>query len=101
MKGPLRGIVLSGIQPSGFIHLGNYLGAVQNWVKLQEHETINTRLYSVVDYHSITQKYVGMTEEEESEFEGHTKDSPAELTLKTAATLLACGIDPAKSIVFV
>ncbi len=63
MKSSLKGVVLSGIQPSGFIHLGNYLGAVQNWVKLQENEGIQKRFFSIVDYHSITQKYVGLTEE--------------------------------------
>ena len=47
-------IVLSGIQPSGFIHLGNYLGAVQNWTKIQHDKSVNESLYCVVDYHSIT-----------------------------------------------
>jgi tryptophanyl-tRNA synthetase len=42
-----------------------------------------------------------MTEEEETEFDGHKTNSPQELTLKTAATLLACGIDPVKSTLFV
>lgn len=54
MKSLTRNIVLSGIQPSGFIHLGNYLGAVQNWVNLQEDTTIEKRYFSIVDYHSIT-----------------------------------------------
>lgn len=49
-----RKVVLSGIQPTGFIHLGNYLGAVQNWVKIQDDESINKRLFCIVDYHSIT-----------------------------------------------
>ena len=58
----LKKVVFSGIQPSGFIHLGNYLGAVQNWVHLQDHpDHANSlqRYYCVVDYHSITQKFVG------------------------------------------
>ena len=46
--------IFSGIQPSGELHIGNYLGAVKNWVKLQhEHETI----ICIVDYHAITVPY--------------------------------------------
>lgn len=61
MKKAAKQVVLSGIQPSGFIHLGNYLGAVQNWVQLQNNPNIHERYYSIVDYHAITQKYVGAT----------------------------------------
>ncbi len=75
--------VLSGIQPSGIPTLGNYLGAIRNWVALQDtHEC----LFCVVDLHAIT------------EFQ-----EPARLranTLEMAATLLACGIDPARSVLF-
>ena len=46
--------ILSGIQPTGEIHLGNYLGAVQNWVKLQAEYNC---VYSVVDYHAMTMPY--------------------------------------------
>jgi tryptophanyl-tRNA synthetase len=103
---------LSGIQPTGFIHLGNYLGAVQNWVKIQDDPTINSRLFCIVDYHAITQKYIGVdlpemvsggiAEEPGLLKETVNKDgSPAELTLKTAATLLACGINPQQSTLFV
>src|SRR3989442_4440364 len=46
--------VFSGIQPSGELHIGNYLGAVQNWVKLQD---LHECLFSVVDLHAITQPY--------------------------------------------
>ncbi len=76
--------VFSGIQPSGELHIGNYLGAVKNWVRLQDgHECI----FSIVDLHAITQAY-----------------DPAELAQRThdmAVGLLAAGIDPAKSILFV
>ena len=69
--------ILSGIQPSGIATLGNYLGAIRNWVALQdEHEC----LYCVVDLHAITEW-----------------QDPQALTRQTremAATLLACGIDP-------
>lgn len=64
--------MVSGIQPTGFIHLGNYLGAVKNWVHLQDHKENQglKRYYCVVDYHSITQKYVGKNLEESE----HTSD---------------------------
>lgn len=76
--------VFSGIQPSGGFHIGNYIGAVQNWVKLQESYRC---LYCVVDLHSLTQKY-------------DPKEMP-ERVLTMAAELLACGIDPNKSVLFV
>jgi tryptophanyl-tRNA synthetase len=76
--------VLSGIQPSGVPTLGNYLGAIRNWVALQDtHEC----LFCVVDLHAIT-----------------SFQEPASLraqTLEMAATLLACGIDPQRSTLFV
>ena len=110
----IKKVVFSGIQPSGFIHLGNYLGAVQNWVHLQdhpEHSDSLQRYFCVVDYHSITQKYVGK-EVVDSEVDPkdeialansdlRTEDLPEELSLKTAATLIACGINPEKSTLFV
>ena len=75
--------VLSCIQPTGSLHLGNYLGAIKNWVRLQdEYECI----YGIVDYHSITS----------------APDAQAlrEQTLHMAMDLLACGIDPERSILF-
>lgn len=76
--------VFSGIQPTGQLHIGNYLGAVQNWVRLQDaHECI----YCIVDYHAITLRL-----------------EPSELVRRTvdvAGELLACGIDPERSILFV
>ena len=76
--------VFSGIQPSGELHIGNYLGAVQNWVRLQ---TEYDCLFGVVDLHAITQPY-----------------EPAELsqrTLDMARSLFAAGLDPDQCIVFV
>jgi len=76
--------VFSGIQPSGELHIGNYLGAVQNWVRLQ---TEYDCLFCVVDLHAITQPY-----------------EPAELsqrTLDMARSLFAAGLDPDQCIVFV
>jgi tryptophanyl-tRNA synthetase len=76
--------IFSGIQPSGELHLGNYLGAVKNWVTMQrEHET----LICVVNYHAITIPY-----------------APEDLRRRTremATSLLAAGIDPAKAALFV
>src|SRR6266496_3171667 len=76
--------VFSGIQPSGELHLGNYLGAVRNWVRLQDqHEC----LFCVVDLHAITQPYDPAT--------------LAERTLEMATGLLAAGLDPGKCTLFV
>jgi tryptophanyl-tRNA synthetase len=76
--------VFSGIQPSGIAHLGNYLGAIRNWVALQDsHHCI----YCVVDLHAITENWPGPGE-------------LAQQTREMAAVLLACGIDPRKHILF-
>src|SRR3954469_21293665 len=76
--------VFSGIQPSGELHLGNYLGAVRTWVELQKSYRC---FYCVVDYHAITQPY-----------------EPAEMSRRVremAIDLLACGIDPERATLFV
>ncbi len=76
--------MFSGIQPSGSLHLGNYLGALYNWVQMQEsHECV----YCVVDLHAIT-----------------VRQQRAELrraTMDLANLFLAAGLDPKRSIVFV
>ncbi len=75
--------IFSGIQPSGVATLGNYLGAIRNWVALQdEHECI----YCVVDLHAIT--------------EWQNPKDFAQQTREMAAVLLACGIDPTRHILF-
>ena len=76
--------VFSGIQPSGELHIGNYLGAVQNWVRLQHQQDC---LFSIVDLHAITQPY--------------EPGDLAQLTLDMAVSLYAVGLDPEKCIVFV
>jgi tryptophanyl-tRNA synthetase len=76
--------ILSGVQPTGNTHLGNYVGAFRQWVE-QQHEF--DAYYCVVDLHAITLPY-----------------EPAELrsrTLETAAILLACGLDPQVCTLFV
>jgi len=76
--------IFSGIQPSGELHIGNYLGAVKNWVEMQhEHESF----ICIVDYHAITQQY--------------DTSVLAERTREMTTGLLAAGIDPAKSVLFV
>jgi len=76
--------VFSGIQPTGSGHLGNYLGALRNWVRQQDEREA---FYCIVDLHAMTLPW-----------------DPAVLrreTLEKAAELLACGIDPERSVLFV
>lgn len=77
-------VIFSGIQPSGALHLGNYLGALRNWVAMQDEYNC---VYCVVDEHAIT-----------------IRQDPAALrrqTIELFAQLVACGIDPEKSILFI
>ena len=77
--------IFSGVQPSGNLHLGNYLGAIKNFVDLQN-EKESECVYCIVDLHAIT-----------------VKQNPKELTKnikETLATVIASGIDPKKSIIF-
>ena len=76
--------VFSGVQPTGNIHIGNYLGALRQFVELQEE---NECIYCIVDLHSIT------VPQDPKELRKHILD--------VAALYLAIGIDPKKSIVFV
>ena len=76
--------VLSGVQPTGALHLGNWLGAIRNWVDLQNtHDTF----VCVVDLHAITVP--------------HDPARLAEDTLNTAALYLACGMDPQRCSIFI
>lgn len=75
--------VLSGIQPTGQLHIGNYLGAIRNWIGMQDK---NECLFCIVDLHAIT-----------------VPQPPLELRHNTrlaAAMYIACGIDPKKSVIF-
>ncbi len=78
------GRIFSGIQPSGEIHIGNYVGAIRNWVKLTHHYEC---IYCVVDYHAITIEY--------------DVNQMQKRILETATILVACGLTPDKCIVFV
>ena len=77
--------IFSGVQPTGNLHLGNYLGAIKNFVKLNDDKD-NECIFCVVDLHAIT-----------------VDQNPQELKnniYETVATFIACGIDPDKSIIF-
>ena len=79
--------IVSGIQPTGNLHLGNYLGAIRNWVQMQDAMAEGSQcLFFLADLHAISMPHV-----------------PAQLhaaTLEMAAALVACGIDPERSILF-
>ena len=77
--------ILSGMQPSGVLHLGNYFGALLNWVQLQDEFEC---FYFIADWHSLTTQY-----EDPSRIR--------EYTLEVAVDWLASGIDPEKSTLFV
>ncbi len=77
-------VVLSGIQPTGTLHIGNYFGAVKNYVALQDHYEC---FYSIVDYHAITVE--------------HDPEELRKNTIEMARDLLACGLDPQKCTLFV
>lgn len=78
--------ILSGMQPTSHLHLGNYLGALRNWVKLQD-EPDSECLYMVADLHAITQDY--------------DPKGLAQATREIAAAFIAGGVDPDKSSIFV
>ncbi|PON67856.1 Tryptophan-tRNA ligase [Parasponia andersonii] len=80
----VRKRIVSGVQPTGSIHLGNYLGAIKNWISLQN--TYDT-LFFIVDLHAITLPY--------------DVQKLSKATRDTAAIYLACGIDTSKASVFV
>lgn len=79
-----KGLILSGIQPSGILTLGNYLGALRNWVNIQEEYEC---MYFIADLHAIT-----------------VPQDPKRLRENTKRALmqyLACGLDPSKNVIFV
>ncbi len=79
-----KNLIFSGIQPTGALHLGNYLGAIKQWTELQrEHES----MFCIVDYHALTVEY-------------DPKRLPGRIS-ELALDLLACGIDPDKATLFV
>jgi tryptophanyl-tRNA synthetase len=79
-------LVLSGMQPTNTLHLGNYLGALKNWVKIQDEMPC---LYCVVDMHALTQ---------DSGY-GHPKDV-VQATREVTAAYIAAGVDPVRATLF-
>ncbi|MFH1287044.1 MAG: tryptophan--tRNA ligase [Candidatus Magasanikbacteria bacterium] len=79
-------VIFSGIQPTGNLHIGNYLGAIKNWIELQESGKYDC-YFCIVDYHALTGNL-------------GAKERRAQI-LKTAAELLALGVDPDKSTFFI
>ena len=79
--------VVSGIQPTGNLHLGNYLGAIRNWVRMQDEMPDGSQcLFFLADLHAISMP--------------HEPEGLRRATLEMAAALTACGIDPARSVLF-
>lgn len=79
--------IVSGIQPTGSLHLGNYLGAIRNWVRMQDGLAEGDEcLFFLADLHAISMP--------------HDPASLRTATLELTAALVACGIDPARSILF-
>ena len=77
--------IISGIQPSGELHIGNYLGAIKNWLELQKNSK-NECWFFIADYHSLSEDY-------------EPKEKSKEI-LDLATDLLALGLDPKKSVIF-
>ena len=77
-------LIFSGVQPTGNLHLGNYLGAIKNWVKLQEKSNC---IFCIVDLHAIT------ISENRNQILNNTRE--------VAAAYIASGIDPKKNVIFV
>ena len=84
METTKKKVLFSGIQPTGGIHVGNYLGAIKNWIDLQSEYT---SLFCVVDYHATTIAY--------------DIESMKERKKSLAIQLIACGIDPEQCTLFI
>ncbi len=76
--------VFSGIRPSGRLHLGNYLGAIKNWIELQDKSDTGRAIFAVVDYHGITTPFDPKTYHQQ--------------VMDTVLDFLAAGINPKKSL---
>ena len=85
MSDQAKEIVLSGIRPTGAAHLGNYVGAIRNWVRLQD---THDCYFSIVDWHALSSEYADPKAIRANAFE-------------LAVDLLSAGLDPAKCVVFV
>ena len=81
----LRPRVLSGMRPTGKLHLGNYVGALQNWVRMQDGYEC---FFCVVDWHALTTDYADTSQVKQN-------------SLEVAFDWLAAGLDPEKSVIFI
>src|SRR3989338_2329208 len=79
-------VLISGIQPTGSLHIGNYLGALKNFVELQDSGAYECYFF-IADYHSLTEPF--------------TKEEKERQVLGLAATFLAAGLDPKRSTLFI
>lgn len=77
--------IVSGMRPTGSLHLGHYFGVIKNWLKLQEE---NECFFFVADWHALSTKY-------------EDKLNLQELSIDLAKTWIACGIEPEKSTIFI
>src|SRR5512147_698024 len=82
---PIKGRILSGMRPTGKLHLGHYVGALQNWVRLQENFDC---FYFVADWHALTTDYADTTRVKQS-------------SIEIVTDFLAAGLDPEKSTLFI
>ena len=76
--------IFSGIRPSGKLHLGNYLGAIKNWIELQDRPDTEQAIFAVVDYHGITTPFDPKTYHQQ--------------VIDTVLDFLAVGVDPKKTL---
>jgi len=79
-------IVVSGMQPSGQLHIGNYLGALKNWVEIQNSDKYNC-FFFIADYHSITENY--------------NPEEKQDKVFNLVCDYLSAGLDPDKCTIFV
>jgi len=78
--------VLSGMRPTGRLHIGHYFGALQNWLRLQNDPAYDC-FYFIADWHALTSDYADTS-------------AVAENTLQIMIDYLAAGLDPGKSVIF-
>ena len=83
---PKKRRVISGMRPTGRLHIGNYFGALANWVRLQD-DPSNECFYFIADWHSLTSDYADTS-------------AIAENTIQVATDFIAAGLDPKKSTIF-
>ena len=86
-NGSRKGVILSGMRPTGLLHLGNYIGALQNWVALQDEYDC---IYCAVDIHALT---TVESREDVASIQSNIYDMILDW--------LAAGLDPERSIIFV